>query len=442
MTQNDPELNPAEGAGSARTAAPSGSSPAPGASGASDVETTGAATPALASSSTRQAILGALFLMATSAIGPGFITQTANFTVQLGAAFAFAILLSILVDIAVQLNVWRVIGVSGYKAQELGNAVLPGLGWLVAVLVAIGGLVFNIGNTAGGGLGINAMTGLDAKWGGLITALLAIGVFLSKKAGAALDKIVVGLGVVMILVTGYVAFVSDPPVGDAMKNMVLPEQVDFFVITTLIGGTIGGYITYAGAHRMVDSGITGPENARRISNSSVLGIVITGVMRFLLFLAILGVVAGGVQLAGENIAAQAFQAAAGEIGLRLFGLILWAASISSVIGAAYTSVSFITTDRTSGRTRNILTVAFIAISATVFLLLGQAPSTLLIVAGAVNGLILPIGFTVILIVAWFRRDLLHGYAYPKWLALIGTLVWILTLVLGWLSLSGIAKLWS
>lgn len=34
--------------------------------------------------------MSSMFLMATSAIGPGFITQTTNFTVQLGAAFAFA----------------------------------------------------------------------------------------------------------------------------------------------------------------------------------------------------------------------------------------------------------------------------------------------------------------------------------------------------------------
>ena len=292
MTQHHPEQAPVQDAGS------------------TDAQTPKAA-PGMVSSSSRQAILGALFLMATSAIGPGFITQTANFTVQMGAAFAFAILVSILVDIAVQLNVWRVIGVSGLKAQQLGNAVLPGVGWLVAALVAMGGLVFNIGNTAGGGLGLNAMTGLDAKWGGLITAALAIGVFLSRKAGMALDKIVVALGVVMILVTGYVAIVSDPPVGEAMKNMVLPEQISYVVIVTLIGGTIGGYITYAGAHRMVDSGITGPENAKRISSSSVIGIIITGIMRFLLFLAILGVVAGGAELVGNNLAAQAFEQAAG-----------------------------------------------------------------------------------------------------------------------------------
>ncbi len=91
----------------------------------------------------RTALLGAMFLMATSAIGPGFITQTTEFTVKIGAAFAFAIVVSVLVGIAVQVNVWRVIGVSGMRAQELGNKVLTGVGWFLAVLVFIGGMVFN-----------------------------------------------------------------------------------------------------------------------------------------------------------------------------------------------------------------------------------------------------------------------------------------------------------
>ncbi|WP_374114823.1 NRAMP family divalent metal transporter [Pseudarthrobacter sp. R1] len=383
-----------------------------------------------------------MFLMATSAIGPGFITQTAAFTVQLGAAFAFAILVSILVDIAVQTNVWRVIGVSGMRAQELGNKVLPGIGWFLAGLVFLGGLVFNIGNIAGTGLGTNAMMGLDPKLGGAISAVIAILIFLSKRAGVALDKIVVILGALMILMTLYVAIVSAPPLGEALRNTVMPEKVDFLVITTLIGGTIGGYITYAGAHRLLDSGATGVEHVQEITRSSIVGILVTCVMRVLLFLAILGVVAGGVALANNNLAASAFEAAAGQIGLRMFGVILWAASVTSVIGAAYTSVSFITKSTTPERTRNLITVGFIAFCAVAYLLIGQAPQQLLIFAGAFNGLILPVGFAVLLWVAWRRRDLMQGYAYPKWLLIIGVLAWLLTLFLGWNSLVGLTRLWA
>ena len=391
----------------------------------------------------RGTLLGAVFLMATSAIGPGFITQTTEFTVQLGAAFAFAILLSILIDIAVQLNVWRVIGVSGMRAQDLGNRVLPGLGYVMAALVVFGGLVFNIGNVAGTSLGLDALMGVDVKIGGTVSALIAIAIFLSKRAGVAMDRIVVVLGVVMIGLTCYVAIVSGPPVGDALRQSVLPDEIDFLAITTLIGGTVGGYITYAGAHRLVDAGVTGPERVTSVSNSSILSLLVTGVMRLVLFLAVLGVVAGGATLAGGNPTANAFELAAGEVGLRMFGIILWAASITSVVGAAYTSVSFLVTFSPKlERARNWLVVIFVAVSAAVFLLLDQTPTTLLVLAGALNGLILPVGFGVLLWVAIRRQDLLGGYRYPRWLLAIGVVAWLLTLYLGANSIGGIAALWQ
>ena len=110
--------------------------------------------------------------MATSAIGPAFLTQTAVFTAEFYASFAFAILISILIDIGAQINIWRVLVVTGLRGQEASNKVLPGLGTLISILIAFGGLAFNIGNIAGAGLGLNAMFGLDVKWGAAITAIL------------------------------------------------------------------------------------------------------------------------------------------------------------------------------------------------------------------------------------------------------------------------------
>ena len=95
------------------------------------------------------AILGAAFLMATSAVGPGFLTQTATFTESLMASFGFVILISIIMDIGVQLNVWRVVAVSKKRAQEIANLVFPGVGYLLAFLIIAGGLAFNIGNIGG-----------------------------------------------------------------------------------------------------------------------------------------------------------------------------------------------------------------------------------------------------------------------------------------------------
>ncbi|GAB3211981.1 Mn2+ and Fe2+ transporters of the NRAMP family [Marinactinospora thermotolerans DSM 45154] len=393
----------------------------------------------------RGVLIGAMFLMATSAIGPGFITQTTNFTAQLGAAFAFAILVSILIDIAVQLNMWRVIGVSGSYAQDIANKVLPGAGFVLAALIVFGGLVFNVGNIAGTALGLDALLGLDVKIGGAVSALIAIGIFLSKRAGLAMDRIIVVLGLVMIAMTLYVAVVSDPPVGEALRQSVLPDEIGYTAIVTIIGGTVGGYITYAGAHRLVDAGLSGPDNVQAITRGSVTGILVTGVMRVVLFLAVLGVVAGGAAiLDSPNPPAAAFAEAAGEVGLRVFGVVMWAAAISSVIGASYTSVSFVSSFSPAlARNRSWLVAGFIALSTVVYLLLGQAPATLLILAGALNGIILPVGMGLLLWAAARRsHDLLHGYRYPRWLLVIGVLAWLLTIYIAVQALGGIAALWQ
>ena len=78
---------------------------------------------------------GAAFLMATSAIGPGFLTQTTTFTAKLLASFGFAILISIIVDIIAQLNIWRIITVTNKRAQDIANELLPGLGTFLSVLI-------------------------------------------------------------------------------------------------------------------------------------------------------------------------------------------------------------------------------------------------------------------------------------------------------------------
>lgn len=110
-------------------------------------------------------LLGAAFLMATSAIGPGFLTQTSQFTAKYLASFAFVIVCVILMDMIAQTNIWSIIGASGLRGQEIANRVLPGLGYVLIVLVVIGGLAFNIGNVGGVALGFNAMVGLNEKLG-------------------------------------------------------------------------------------------------------------------------------------------------------------------------------------------------------------------------------------------------------------------------------------
>ena len=130
----------------------------------------------------------------------------------------------------------------------------------------------------------------------------------------------------------YVMFVSSPPYEDAALRTFVPLELDTLEIITIVGGTVGGYITFAGGHRLLDAGITGQNNLRYVTNTAITGIVVASIMSVILFLAILGVVAAGFALDLDNPTASVFQIAAGEIGFRMFGLVLWAAGITSSLG--------------------------------------------------------------------------------------------------------------
>lgn len=389
------------------------------------------------------ALIGAAFIMATSAIGPGFLTQTAQFTQDFGPSFSFVILITTILFIGAQVNVWRVIGVSGLRGQDIANKIVPGLGYLVAFLVALGGLAFNIGNVGGAALGMNVMFNMNMTLGTILSGLIAIFVFMSKNSNSLVDKITKFLALGMIIIVGYVAISNHPPVGEAVFKMVKPENPKglIFPIITLLGGSVGGYITFAGGHRLIDGGITGEENIKEITKSSLLGILVATMMRVLLFLAILAVVSKGLQLDPENPAASAFKFSAGAIGYKFFGLVLWSAAITSVIGAAYTSVSFLKTlNPFIEKYEKYFIIGFIAISTLIMAFIGK-PATLLILAGALNGLILPITLGIMLI-ASKRKDIVGDYKHPTWLLIFGVIVVLISAYTGITSLSSLGTLFA
>ena len=374
--------------------------------------------------STSNVLLGAAFLMATSAIGPGFLTQTTVFTGKFLASFGFVILLSVVIDIFAQLNIWRVLTVSGKRGQDVANETLPGSGYVLAFLVAAGGLVFNIGNLAGTGLGLNVLFGdfgMTPEIGAALSAFVAIGIFATPKAGETMDVFVKVLGVLMLALIAYVVFASHPPFAEAAIRTVAPLEVDAMAVVTLVGGTVGGYITFAGAHRLIDAGVTGIENLKEVNKSAVSGIILTAVVRFLLFLAALGVITLGYTIDKDNPPASVFLNAAGMLGYKFFGIVMWAAAITSVVGAAFTSVSFLRSlhPRIDANHRAFI-IAFIVVSAAVFITIGR-PAQILVWAGTINGFILPIGLGLVLVAAR-KKSVVGEYRHPVWLTVTGAAV--------------------
>lgn len=315
---------------------------------------------------------------------------------------------------------------SGGPRNGLPNGVgfaadLPNL----ALFVVFGGLAFNIGNIAGAGMGLEILLGLNVKTGAILSCMFAIGVFLIREAALAMDRLMKVLGLLMICLTIYVAWQSNPPIATALHESIMPEKVDLHAILTLVGGTVGGYITFAGAHRLIDSGIRGNSQVKNVTKSAISAIGLASIMRIILFLGALGVVVQGVPLDPNNPAGAVFKHASGNVGHFLFGIVLWCAAISSVVGAAYTSVSFIKSFSSSLlKYERFIIIIFILISTLIFVMVGR-PVKVLILAGAVNGLVLPFALSIMLIAANNKKIMGDEYQHNKWLTLTGILFAVL-----------------
>src|SRR5690606_3507680 len=127
----------------------------------------------------------------------------------------------------------------------------------------------------------------------------------------AMDRLAVALGACLILLTLYIAISSQPPVAEAMLRSLSPSRIDALSIVTIVGGTVGGYITFAGAHRLVDAGVHGRGAVGEVTRTSVTAISAATAMRTVLFLAALGVVSKGLALDPSNPAGSVFRLATG-----------------------------------------------------------------------------------------------------------------------------------
>ncbi len=379
--------------------------------------------------------LGAAFLMANSSIGPGFLTQTSFYTEQLITSFGFVILLSIILDFGAQINIWRAITLSGMRAQEIANELFPGLGHLLSLLVVLGGFAFNIGNIAGCGLALNILTGISFAKGAMLSGIVAIVIFWVDEIGKVLDQLTKILGILKIGLTLLIVYAAHPPILEAVHHTFIPEKISLLAIVTIVGGTVGGYITFSGAHRLIDAGISGTEHIKFVTKSATTGILISSLMRFILFLAAVGVVSQGIHLDKNNPAATVFESAGGRWGLFIFGIVLWSAAISSVIGSSYTSYSFIKNLKIKilQNERKCIT-AFIVISTSIFIFLGK-PKELLLMAGLVNGFILPFALSIMLI-AGRKLPILKQYKYPIWIEAMG---WMVVVMMGTMSVLALTQ---
>ncbi|MDO5115110.1 MAG: divalent metal cation transporter [Synergistaceae bacterium] len=385
------------------------------------------------------AVIGAAFLMATSTIGPGFLNNTVVFTKQYMGAMFILIVICVGLDVVIHQNVWRPICYTGKRGQDVANDLCPGLGYFFIALIGIVGFIANIGNVGGVALALQMLVDINPKIATLIGGGVSLSIFLSNDIKAAMDKLTIFLGALMIMLCLYVAITSAPPISKIPADFANTQFSDMLMpIIAIVGGSAGAYLSLAGPHRLIDAGVTGPENNNLVVKSAILGCGVGAIMRILLFLAAFGVLSkAGVMYDTANPAASVFKSGAGSVGYIFFGVVLFAAATTSVVGCSFTCVSLLKSlHRVFTEQEKYCIIIWIVLSTLLMTFAGR-PAKVLVISGVVNGLILPAVLAIMLLVSRSKRLMGKDYRHPFYLTILG---WLVVVATGYAAVRAIPSL--
>lgn len=381
-------------------------------------------------------------LVTAAFIGPGTVTAStlagANFGYTLLWALLFATLATmILQEMSARLGAVGQRGLGETLALELSNSVFK---WplFALVLVALygGNAAYEAGNLAGATLGLEAIFGESksiATIGTLCLSLLS-GVVLLTSRYRTIERVLVGLVLLMSLAFVLTFFVVRPDLMSMLTGMFKPTIPDGALLTViaLIGTTVVPYNLFLHAAASKQRW-HGHADLPAMRTDTVISIGLGGLITILIIsTAAASIYANALQVNNAADMAAQLQPLFGNSAKILLGLGLFAAGLSSAITAPL-ATAFAVTELLGLQDPNKRKFKAIALSVliigTLLALTGIKPITLILMAQFANGLILPI-IACFLLWAMNRHRVLGDHVNGLLANLCGAAVILVTAVLG------------
>lgn len=376
-------------------------------------------------------------MVTASFIGPGTVTTATRTGAGFGYALLWTVLFSIIATIILQmmsakLGIVTQTGLGEAIATEFKNPTLRMLSiLLVGVSITFGCAAYISGDLSGTALGLATMVNVNTR---ILGPVMGIIVFLLVFFGSPkfLEKFLTSLVVIMALVFLTTMFVAKPDVSEIFRGFIpsMPEGSMIFIIS-MIGTTVVPYNFFLHA-----------TSARRnfkstdelvLSNwDTVVSITIGG----LITLAVL--ITSATLMRGVDVTSAADMAIQLEPLLgswsRLFMSIgLFAAGLSSAIatplGASYTLAGLLGWKYNNSDKRFKYTNLGIVAIGTIVSGLGLDSLTVILLAQALNGIILPIIAVYLVYVTSSKRQL-GRFANTPIMIVLGSAVALVAIFLG------------
>ncbi|OEK65729.1 manganese transporter [Staphylococcus equorum] len=386
--------------------------------------------------------LGPGMIITASFIGPGTVTTMTQGGAGFGYSLLWAVAFSIIATIVLQEMIIRLSLVTreglGEAIQDLfsnkiGKLIIV---WFTLIAVTIGCAAYISGDLIGTSLGASYLLNLPENWVAPVIGviILLIGLFGNYKF---LEKVMLVLMVIMgaIFITTMIAI--KPDVMGILKGAFIPTIPDGSILTViaLIGTTVVPYNFFIHS-TAVHERFNGVKELKFARWDTIISITVGGVISAAILISAATLIKGEevtsvIQLAGplEPVLGDAAPIAI-SIGLFAAGL---SSAIASPTGAAATISSLLGWKGGMQSKKYKLVFVVIIIIGIITSALGFEPLQFLLIAQALNGMILPLVAILIFIII-NKKNLMGRFTNTLWLNIIGGLVVLTVSFLGIYSL--------
>jgi NRAMP (natural resistance-associated macrophage protein)-like metal ion transporter len=378
-------------------------------------------------------------LVVTAAfIGPGTVTTCSVSGASYSYVLLWALTFSIIVTLVLQEMSARLSIITGYplgaairerKSMKIFAALL------VIVGIGVGCAAFETGNITGAVLGLESLLPMPTwAWASIIVAISFFLLYIGKY------KIIENVLKLLVAIMG-VAFIADmfvakPDWQMVTKSLVIPNipPGSLLLVIGLIGTTVVPYNLFLHPSIIKEKNWKGSEGLKNMRFDTIISVLLGGLFSWAIIITSAAVLHPlGVTVTSAGDMAIQLEPLLGKAASSLFAIGLFSAGITSTITAplagAYAITQSLGWDVSIKDWRFRMFWMIIMFTGFGFTVIGRSPVEAIIIAQAVNGVLLPM-IAILLLIMMNKKKMLGRYKNKLVLNIIGIIAVAVAIFLG------------
>jgi manganese transport protein len=386
-------------------------------------------------------------LIAAAFIGPGTVTVCTLAGVNFGYDLLWALLLSIITTIVLQESAARIglvtqVGLASNISRTIQKAGLRYFSiTLVLLAIVFGNAAYEAGNISGGSLGAEiffdlgsiSLYKLEISLMNLLIGFIAL-ILLLSGSYKAITKVLTLLVILMSLAFLLSAFLVKPVIIDLIKGMVpVINPKNIITIVALIGTTVVPYNLFLHSS-LVTEKWKNIQDLKYVRFDTMLSVILGGIVS--MAIVITGAAGSALEVSNATDLAKGLEPLLGAASKYFIAFGLFAAGITSAVTAPLAGSLVITgcfgwSTKINGKPMRWSIVLILGLGL-IFASFGIRPVQLITIAQLANGVLLPLlsGYVIWLV---NKKSLMGEHRNSRLLNLLSGMVWLITLLLGTLS---------